>query len=73
VPKNLDGLKSKAVFEATHSKPDATVHWHLDDLFIGSTEGRHRMELDPDPGEHFITLVDQLGGRFKIGFEVVGE
>lgn len=70
IPNNLDGSRSKAVFEATHAK-STTVHWHLDEQFLGSTESTHRMEIDARPGEHTVTLVDELGNRLRQEFVVL--
>lgn len=71
IPKNLDGSKSKAVFEATHSEISTQLHWHLDDLFLGSTKGNHRMEIEAAAGEHLVTLVDEQGNKLNQWFEVL--
>ena len=37
IPIDLDGEKSKAVFKATHRKPDKKIYWHLDEEYMGTT------------------------------------
>lgn len=37
MPVELGGRKGRAVFAAVHRDPDARLHWHLDDRYIGST------------------------------------
>ncbi|MBX2925470.1 MAG: penicillin-binding protein 1C [Chitinophagaceae bacterium] len=71
VPVELTGEKGKTIFTATHQRPEAKIFWHLDDEFIGSTERFHQMALNPAPGKHFITLVDETGERITRAFEIL--
>lgn len=73
VPVELDGKMGKAVFEVAHRRPSATVHWHLDDQYLGSTSGIHQMGLSPDEGEHILTLVDGNGETLSQKFEIVSK
>ena len=71
VPVDLDGKTGSTVFKAAHHNPDAAIHWHLDDRFIGSTKQSHQMALSPERGFHRLTLVDQGGESISIGFEIL--
>jgi len=71
VPLELDGKKGKTVFEAAHRRPNATIYWHLDDKFIGSTNGFHQLGLNPEKGKHVLTLVDEMGETISQRFEVL--
>lgn len=71
VPVELDGTIGKVVFEVAHRRPNATIYWHIDDQYIGSTSGIHQMGLSPDEGEHILTLVDENGETLTQKFEVV--
>lgn len=71
VPVGLDGKLSKTVFAATHRSPEATIYWHLDNEYIGSTHTFHSFELDPSEGEHRLTLVDEQGHRLEQPFEII--
>ncbi|RMG64057.1 MAG: penicillin-binding protein 1C, partial [Bacteroidetes bacterium] len=73
VPVDLDGKRSQVVFEALHRDPDARIFWHLDAVYLGETTGIHDMAVDPPPGEHVITLVDDRGGRLERTFDVIAE
>jgi penicillin-binding protein 1C len=72
VPVDLDGSRSRAVFEAVHREPASVLHWHLDDAYLGSTETFHQMPVDTTAGSHRITLVDQNGNRLERSFDVIG-
>ena len=71
VPRDLDGSRSRTVFTVAHRSPKTEVYWHLDEAFIGATRDFHSMELDPPPGKHILTLVDEQGHRLEQPFEIV--
>ena len=71
IPKDMDGEKSRSVFEVAHRNPSKTLHWHIDDEFIGSTTDFHSLEVLPELGKHILVLVDEDGERAEISFEVV--
>jgi len=70
IPIELDGAPGRTVFEAAHREPAKTIHWHLDQTYLGSTRHFHQMALRPAPGDHVLTLVDEDGAtvarRFKV-------
>ena len=71
IPIDLDGQASKTVFSLTHREQDAIVYWHLDDLYLGKTEGIHEMALRPSAGFHTLSLVDMNGERLERKFEIL--
>ncbi len=73
VPIDLDGEASRTVFAIAHRNPEATVYWHIDDEYIGSTQSFHSMQLNPPPGKHLLTLVDEDGQRLVQNFEIIAK
>jgi penicillin-binding protein 1C len=71
IPIDLAAKKGRTVFEAVHRDPKATLYWHLDDRYLGSTTVFHQQALDIEPGIHLITVVDQQGNRLARQFEVL--
>ncbi len=71
IPVELGGRKGRAVFSAAHRDPEATLHWHLDDRYVGSTSVFHERALDVERGWHAITVVDDVGNRARRVFEVL--
>ena len=61
--RGLSGDRNGAVFRAAHADPQTTVYWHIDDEYIGQTRGEHEMHVDPPPGDHLLTLIDEQGFR----------
>lgn len=73
IPVDLAEAKSRTIFEAVHRNNEATLFWHIDDNYLGSTETFHQLALDISPGIHRITLVDNMGNRLVRKFEVLGK
>ncbi|MBL1214891.1 MAG: penicillin-binding protein 1C [Ignavibacteriae bacterium] len=73
IPIDLVGTRSSAVFEVAHRQADASIFWHLDDEYLGQTQGKHRMPINAEKGEHKLTLVDMDGNTFERKFEVLSE
>jgi penicillin-binding protein 1C len=71
IPRGLDGRLSRVVFEVAHRESGATIHWHLDDRYLGETSTIHQMELMAPEGMHTLTLVDSDGNLLEKRFEVV--
>ncbi len=73
VPRDLDGSRSRTVFTVAHRQPETEIYWHLNETFIGHTTQFHSMELDPPPGKHLLTLVDEEGHRLEQHFEIIAK
>jgi penicillin-binding protein 1C len=73
IPRGLDGKLSRVVFEVAHRKTGATIHWHLDDQYLGETSLIHQLELLAQPGHHILTLVDSDGNILEKQFQVVAK
>ena len=70
IPINLDGTPSHIVFEAVHRVADATIYWHLDEKYVGTTKTFHKLALRPSEGNHVLTLVDGEGETLVTSFVV---
>lgn len=71
VPVELDGTLGKTVFQVAHRNSASIIYWHLDDQYVGSTQGTHQLGLRPDEGIHTLTLVDETGESIVQKFEIV--
>lgn len=73
IPIEIDGNRGKVIFNAAHRNQNATVYWHIDDEFIGSTKGQHQLAINAKPGKHVLTLVDENGERLVQVFTVMNK
>ena len=71
VPVLLDGNLGAAVFEVIHRNAEARIFWHIDNDFITETVHFHKIKVQPKPGKHTLTIVDQWGERVVRNFEVI--
>jgi penicillin-binding protein 1C len=71
IPMELDGVRGRTVFEAVHRERAARLYWHLDGVFLGTTQTFHQMSLDIPAGSHVVTIVDAAGNRLSRSFEVL--
>jgi len=70
IPKGIEESDGMLIFEAVHRNSDATIFWHIDNEYITSTKGTHKIEVSPSVGKHILTVEDEQGNivrrRFKI-------
>ena len=71
VPVEVSGQKGNTIFTAAHRNAQAKIFWHLDDNYLGTTIQFHQMGLNPSPGKHTITLVDEQGEMISRDFEIL--
>jgi penicillin-binding protein 1C len=71
IPTELDGRKGSSIFELAHRNPGSTVYWHIDGVFIGTTQKTHQMVIQSDSGNHTLTLVDDSGEVVERSFSVL--
>jgi penicillin-binding protein 1C len=69
-PRELDGQRQIPVMKAVHRRPDAMLFWYLDEAFLGTTQGRHILEVPMTPGTHTLTITDDEGHRLSRTIEV---
>jgi penicillin-binding protein 1C len=70
LPRQLDGSDGGITLELAHSNPHATVFWHLDDAYLGSTTDFHKTTIYPARGKHSITVVDNVANSLSVTLSV---
>jgi penicillin-binding protein 1C len=73
IPRGLDGKPGNTVFELAHRNGEATVFWHLDGVYIGSTKSIHHMAMHPAQGKHVLMLIDEYGESLERHFDVISK
>jgi penicillin-binding protein 1C len=71
VPLEADGKRGRMICNAAHRQSAAKIFWHLDGKYIGESSAFQQMALNPSPGMHKLTLVDNTGNTLQINFEVL--
>ena len=65
LPKDFNGNTNDLILKVAHSKPQLQLYWYVDNLFVGHTKDIHDMAVSPSPGDHVITVIDELGNEIK--------
>jgi penicillin-binding protein 1C len=73
VPLEITGEKGRTVFTATHKNANEKIYWHIDENFIGTTEHFHQVAINPLPGKHLLTIVDESGNTVARRFEILAK
>jgi penicillin-binding protein 1C len=70
ITKQIDGSVGNVVLQAVHRNPNASIFWHIDNEYAGTTKIYHQLAVQPSAGEHSLILVDSDGNSKKINFFV---
>lgn len=70
VPLELSGERGNTVFRATHRNTNSKLFWHIDDQFIATTQRFHQLSVNPAPGRHVLTVIDENGESVTRNFEI---
>ena len=71
IPLEQDGKKGSVVFEAAHTDRNATLYWHMDESYLGMTQGIHQLAINGEKGKHNLVLIDEFGNELKRSFEII--
>lgn len=71
IPKEIDGKRGEIIFEVAHRQSNATLYWHLDDIYLGETKTFHQKGISTGEGEHVVTVVDEEGNVIEKKFKAV--
>jgi penicillin-binding protein 1C len=63
-------VSNQLIFQAIHRTRDARVHWFIDNNFILTTTGEHKISWNPTKGRHRLTVQDPEGNLKTIVFFV---
>ena len=70
LPKQMDGSPGFLTTELAHSNPGTTIFWHLDNTYLTQTQDFHKISLQPTPGKHSLTAVDEAGNTVTTTFYI---
>lgn len=58
-------------FKAGGTTKDGTIYWHVDDLFIGSTNSIHELKYTLPAGKHTLLILDEHGNQQTTTFDIL--
>lgn len=69
LPVNNSGELSKIIARVACKVPNAKLFWHLDNMYLGTTETFHELAIQPTTGAHHLVVIDALGHSESCDFE----
>jgi penicillin-binding protein 1C len=73
IPRDVTGDPGSVVFQLAHRNAASKVFWYLDGEYVGTTQGSHRIPLNPSSGTHKLVLVDSGGEFLEQTFDVLSD
>ncbi|WP_205728930.1 penicillin-binding protein 1C [Flagellimonas onchidii] len=70
LPRDLGQASKEIIFKLAHQQPESTVHWYLDETYLGSTTNFHEMIRETPIGDYHLTAVDDEGNRIQQNLKV---
>lgn len=71
IPRELQGNRGTLVCEATHRNSNEILYWHLDEQYLGHTQGDHQMPIEYNKGRHLLSILDGKGREKHINFKIL--
>lgn len=69
--KNFESKVQPVVFKVAHSNRETKLFWYLDNVYKGTTQTYHEMQIEAPTGIHYITVVDEAGNEIKRKVEFI--
>jgi penicillin-binding protein 1C len=69
--KDFNSKIQSVILKVAHSNREAKLYWYVDDVYKGTTQTFHEMQIDAKTGFHFITVVDEFGNEIKRKVEFI--
>ncbi len=73
LPRELNKQLGSILIEAAHNQPSIIIHCYLDASYLGSSQHIHKMSIQPKPGKHQLTLMDENGNILEKSFDVISK
>jgi penicillin-binding protein 1C len=71
LPKSYDGKPTAIIAEVTHRDKEQMLFWFLDGKRLPNTKVFHQQQIQPEPGEHVLLVIDQKGRQISRKFTLL--
>lgn len=74
IPRNSESGVSSILAKAHHTSQEAVLYWYLDDKYLKTSpsgEKNRVCAIQPLPGKHRLSVIDNKGFRSEVSFEVL--
>jgi len=72
IPRGAHG-KEKVILQASHAVGQSTIYWHIDDIYLGSSNQIHEKSIALSKGIYQLRLLDNSGNELTQELRVISE
>ena len=69
--KNFNGIIQPVILKVAHSNKEAKLYWYVDNVYKGTTQTFHEMQVETTTGFHYITITDDFGNEISRKIEII--
>ena len=71
--KNFSGKIQPVIIKVAHSNKEAKLYWYVDNVYKGTTQTFHEMQVEASTGFHYVTVTDEFGNEIRRKIEIIRE
>lgn len=69
--KDFNSKIQPVILKVAHSNKEAKLYWYIDNIYKGTSQTFHEMQIEAETGIHFITVEDQFGNDIRRKIEII--
>ena len=69
--KDFNSKTQPVILKIAHSNKDAKLYWYVDNVYKGTTQTFHEMQIEAETGIHYITVEDEYGNDIRRRIEII--
>jgi penicillin-binding protein 1C len=71
--KNFNSTLQPVIVKVAHSNKETKLFWYVDNIYKGTTQTFHEMQIEANTRIHYITVTDEFGNEIKRKVEFVSD
>ena len=69
--KDFNSKVQPVILKVAHSNKEAKLYWYVDNVYKGTTQTFHEMQIEAETGIHYITVEDEFGNDIRRKIEII--
>ena len=69
--KDFNSKIQPVILKVAHSNKEAKLYWYVDNVYKGTTQTFHEMQMEAETGIHYITVEDEFGNDIRRKIEII--
>lgn len=69
--KDFNSKVQPVILKVAHSNKEAKLYWYVDNVYKGTTQTFHEMQIEAETGIHYITVEDEYGNDIRRRIEII--